>query len=325
MDFVERFIYDTIFRMKYPPRKKLKRIAEAVFRGKKSQYSFDVFPLTNDIEDSPAVFIFSRRQIDKSGHGHHFVSCIGETDSVLSEVKRHKRNKCVKQNGSNVVCILREDNEAKRVSAIEDLKLNRSFICPQDADKSKMRPAKPYVHIVRPGKPVFELSLSKRRTAAKKPAEPILVVEESTARKLSAKAKPDAKRATAKAASTPEPVKKRAAAKPVVAAKAKAKPKTKRAKMVEAVAAPAAKKRTSSKTVAAPPASKRAAAKPAGNGAAKPKSKAKRAAAKRATRVQSGVDSDRRQHRLPKPEKPVARRAKSRTAGKSRSRTKLAA
>ena len=313
--------------MKYPPRKKLKRIAEAVFRGKKSQYSFDVFPLTNDIEDTPAVFIFSRRQIDKFGHGHHFVSCIGETDSVLSEVKRHKRSKCIKQNESNVVCILREENEAKRASMIEDLKLNRSFVCPQDADKSKMRPAKPYVHIVRPAKPVFELSVSKRRTASKKPAEPVLVVEESPARKRSAKAKPVAKRKGAKATPAPEPVEKRATTKPVTAAKPKTKPKTKRAKTTAVDTVPASKKRTSSKsvTVAASAASKRAASKPAGNGSAKPKSKAKRATAKRATRVQGSVDSDRRQHRLPKPEKPVARRAKSRTAGKSRSRTKLAA
>src|SRR5690242_9668590 len=111
--------------MKHPRSKKLKRISEAVFRGKKSQYSFDVFPITNDIEDSPAVYIFSRRQLDKFGHGHHFVSCIGETDSVLAEVKRHKRNKCVKQNESNVVCILREDNEAKRAGMIDDLKANR--------------------------------------------------------------------------------------------------------------------------------------------------------------------------------------------------------
>jgi hypothetical protein len=313
--------------MKYPPRKKLKRIAEAVFRGKKSQYSFDVFPLTNDIEDSPAVFIFSRREIDKFGHGHHFVSCIGETDSVLSEVKRHKRNKCIKQNESNVVCILKEETETKRASVIEDLKLNRSFVCPQDADKSKMRPAKPYVHIVRPVKPVFELSVSKRRTAAKKSAEPVLVVEESPARKRPAKAKPTAKRSTAKAASAPKPSKKRAAAKPVAAAKPKAKPKTKRtAKSTVVASVPAPAKRSSSKTVtAAAPATKRAAAKPNGNGAAKPKSKAKRSTAERATRVQSSVDSDRRQHRLPKQQKPVTRRAKSRPAGKSRSRQKAAA
>jgi hypothetical protein len=311
--------------MKYPPRKKLKRIAEALFRGKKSQYSFDVFPLTNDIEDSPAVFIFSRRQIDKFGHGHHFVSCIGQTDSVLAEVKRHRRSKCIKQNESNVVCILREDDVAKRERMIEDLKLNRSFICPQDADKSKMRPAKPYVHIARPVKPVFELSVSKRRSAPKKPVEPVLVVEESPARKRSARAKPAAKRSTAKAAPAAEPVKKRAAAKPVTAAKSKAKPKTKRAKTTAAVSVPAPKKRAPSKNVAAAPTSKRIAAKPTGNGAAKPKPKAKRATAKRAARVQGSVDSDGRQHRLPKQQKPVTRRAKGRTAGKPRSRQKAAA
>lgn len=313
--------------MKHPRSKKLKRIAEAVFRGKKSQYSFDVFPITNDIEDSPAVYIFSRRQLDKFGHGHHFVSCIGETDSVLAEVKRHKRNKCVKQNESNVVCILREDNEAKRAGMIDDLKANRSFICPHDADKSKMRPAKPYVEIVRPAKTTFDLTLSKRRTHAKKVAEPVLVVSESVAsRSRTVKAKKSKKRTTKTVAAVVATSSKKRTATVKDAPVAKAKPAAKRTsvKPARVVAAPA--KRASTKSVtAAAPAPKRATAKPASNGAAKPKSKAKRADAKSTTRVPSSVDSDGRQHRLPKPEKPVSRRAKKRTAGRSRSRTKIAA
>lgn len=49
------------------------------------------------------------------------------------------------------------------------------------------------------------------------------------------------------------------------------------------------------------------------------------AASKIRTRVQSGVDSDRRQHRLSKPKRTVARKAKGRTAGVSRTGKKAAA
>jgi len=289
--------------MKHPRSKKLKRISQAVFRGRKSQYSFDVFPITNEIEDAPAVFIFSRRQIDRFGNGHHFVSCIGETDSLLGEVKRHKRNKCVKQNESNVVCVMREENGTRRAAAIEDLKLNRSFACPHDADKTKLRPAKPDVKIFSPVKPVTDRPLSGRRTPRTRIEEaPVVVVSANGDGRTSRKDK--APSAARKSAKSGEPTRKVSpAAKKRVAKKVK---------------------RNTSSAVAVKP----VADKHRGNGATKgAKRKAGRVATspKTRTRVQGGVDSDGRQHRLPEPEKPVARAAKARTSRKSRSRSKLAA
>lgn len=131
--------------MKHPRRKRSAKISEAVFRGKKSFYSFEVYPLTAQIADTPAVFIFSRRQTDKFGSGHHATICIGETDSILAEIKRHKRARCVKRTAANVVCVLKEVSESARDGVIEDLTAVRSFSCVRSADEPNIMPRPPII------------------------------------------------------------------------------------------------------------------------------------------------------------------------------------
>ena len=106
--------------MKYS-HKRARKIAKAVFRGKKGEYKFDVFPLTADITDTPAIFIISRRVTDKFRKGHHSTICLGETASIQTELKKHKRAKCVKQNAANVVCILKDADKANRGLIVDDL------------------------------------------------------------------------------------------------------------------------------------------------------------------------------------------------------------
>ena len=56
--FVERSTYDTMYHMKRSQKRKSAKISEAVFRGKRSLYGFEVFPLTAaDIQDGPAVLL----------------------------------------------------------------------------------------------------------------------------------------------------------------------------------------------------------------------------------------------------------------------------
>ena len=110
-------------------RRPLRKLSSAVFRGIKTEYSFDVYPISTAIRDIPAVFIFSRRLIDKSGKGHHVVSCLGETQSMQTEVKKHKRAKCVKSNEANVVCLLKETARSARIEVIDDIASTRSFSC----------------------------------------------------------------------------------------------------------------------------------------------------------------------------------------------------
>ena len=122
------FICDTISCMKHA-RKKSPKISEAVFRGKKSLYNFEVFPLTAELEETSAIYVISKRKTDKRGKGHHAFVCIGQTDSVLSEIKKHQKGKCVKQNAANVICLLRESDEKSRERIEADLKAAHVTVC----------------------------------------------------------------------------------------------------------------------------------------------------------------------------------------------------
>jgi hypothetical protein len=110
-------------------RKRIRKLSTAVFRGSRSEYNFDVYPITPAITDHAVVFIFSRRKLDKNGHAHHAVSCVGETQSIVSEIKKHRRSRCVKGNEANVVCILKEGDRTTRAGVLEDIASVRAFSC----------------------------------------------------------------------------------------------------------------------------------------------------------------------------------------------------
>lgn len=110
-------------------RKKSPKISEAIFRGTKSLYNFEVFPLTSEFEDTSGIYVISKRKTDKSGKGHHAFVCIGQTDSILEEIKKHRKAKCVKQHAANVVCLLKETSEEKRQKIEADLRLAHASVC----------------------------------------------------------------------------------------------------------------------------------------------------------------------------------------------------
>lgn len=112
-----------------PQKKKVKPISSAVFRGKKDRYGFEVFPIDAELEDVSAIYVISKRKIDKRKKGHHSLVCIGQTESVLGEIKRHKKGKCVKKYQANVISILPEENEQKRLRIETDLKSAHTLVC----------------------------------------------------------------------------------------------------------------------------------------------------------------------------------------------------
>jgi hypothetical protein len=126
---VENKINPTILALeKKLKKKKNKPIGAAVFRGRKDRYDFKVFPLDNDFEDVSAIYIISRRKIDRQKKGHHALVCIGQTDSVSGEIKRHKL-KCIKRHNANVISVLPEADAKKRLKIEEDLKSAHAIAC----------------------------------------------------------------------------------------------------------------------------------------------------------------------------------------------------
>jgi hypothetical protein len=123
-----RFIFDTISYMKNA-KKKSSKIGEAVFRGKKMHYNFEMFPLDIEIEPIPAVYLITKRKLDKQGKGHHALICVGQAESLSEDLKKHVKGKCIKKLKANVVCVLQNDNEKSRLKIEEDLKLSFAVPC----------------------------------------------------------------------------------------------------------------------------------------------------------------------------------------------------
>ncbi|HVF31268.1 MAG TPA: hypothetical protein VNA22_09875, partial [Pyrinomonadaceae bacterium] len=113
-----------------------RKLADALFRGRDGEHSFKVYPISANITDQPAVFIISRRILDKSGRGHHLTICVGETASTVHELKKHKRSQCVKDHRTNVVCLLKEKDDDVRAGIVADLIANRKFSCVKNVYRS---------------------------------------------------------------------------------------------------------------------------------------------------------------------------------------------
>ena len=97
--------------------------------------------MAGEFPEAAAVFIITRRMVDRNRFAHHASVCIGETESVRSELKKHKRAKCVKYGSANTVCILRESEHDVRGAIIEDLTEAHSYGCIRGRYEAKQAPA----------------------------------------------------------------------------------------------------------------------------------------------------------------------------------------
>ena len=109
--------------------KNVKQIGAAVFRGRKNRYDFQVYPLDFEFENVSAIYVISRRKTDSKKRAHHAFVCIGQTDSLPGELAKHTRSKCVKRHEANVVSILTEPSEKKRLKIEEDLRAAHAIVC----------------------------------------------------------------------------------------------------------------------------------------------------------------------------------------------------
>lgn len=139
-----------MYRMQHSPKKKVKKLSDAVFRGLRSLYTFAVYTIDSQLADQPGVYIFSRRITDRFGGGHHRIICIGQTDSLKSEIKKHNRSKVLKEYEANVLCLLREQDEDARIEAVADLKEAHSSVCIHERVKPIVRKKKNEKKISKP-------------------------------------------------------------------------------------------------------------------------------------------------------------------------------
>ncbi|HEX8369001.1 MAG TPA: hypothetical protein VF604_10715 [Pyrinomonadaceae bacterium] len=183
------------------------QISEAVFRGRNSLYNFEVYPMNVRFNEVPAVYIISKRKIDRYGRGHHFLVCIGQTESLVEDIKMHKRGKCVKQLQANTVSVILEDDAQKRLEVENDLKAAHAIPCRRDAvgaefvfqpiEKPVFQKAKTEAKKIVPAPPTQEIPAKPLKKPVKKQAEikaevKIEASKPKKAKKASAPIKPKA-------------------------------------------------------------------------------------------------------------------------------------
>ncbi|MGI9035460.1 MAG: hypothetical protein ACR2GD_05415 [Pyrinomonadaceae bacterium] len=113
--------------MKQRSRKSLK-ITDAVVRGEKTNYEFEVFPIETEFEPQPAVYIFSRRKLDKTGRGHQKFVRVGQTASLDGDFSKYKKN-FASNSRANVICVYVEEEENSRRKIEEELKAAHLISC----------------------------------------------------------------------------------------------------------------------------------------------------------------------------------------------------
>ena len=126
--------------MKQRSRKSLK-ITDSVVRGEKDYYEFEVFPIATEFEAQPAVYIFSRRKIDKSGRGHQKFLRIGQTASLAGDFAKYKKSFAA-QSKANVICVRIEDEENSRSKIEGEVKAAHNISCSNETETVKIAPAK---------------------------------------------------------------------------------------------------------------------------------------------------------------------------------------
>ncbi|MDQ3635874.1 MAG: hypothetical protein M3405_15420 [Acidobacteriota bacterium] len=126
------YLFEKTTRKKRGRRKLIKPVGSAVFRGKRMSYEFDVYNLKEKFEDFPAVFVISKRKLDKNGKGHHKIICIGQTETLGKEIVKHNRLSCIKKNKATVISILKDDSERNRLLIEENLKTSYGILCLHD-------------------------------------------------------------------------------------------------------------------------------------------------------------------------------------------------
>ena len=97
------------------------KIADATFKGRTGSYSFEVYSIETTFNAVGAVYIFTKRTVDPSGKGTHTFIYIGQTDSLADRIPSHEKWPCIKRNGSNCICVHRDDSEKSRLEKEADL------------------------------------------------------------------------------------------------------------------------------------------------------------------------------------------------------------
>ncbi len=101
---------------------KTTKIDEVAFAGRSGQrYDFRVYVWKTKFKAVPAVYVVASRTVEPGQRAQYSPLYAGEARDLSAALKQHPRDECFQLYYGNVIGVLKEDDDAKRASILEDL------------------------------------------------------------------------------------------------------------------------------------------------------------------------------------------------------------
>ncbi len=107
----------------------MSKVGRVQFKGKVRDYTFDVYYLDSPLGSTPAVYIITRAEPNRSGGYTQYPVYIGQTDNLKSRLEGHEKSACFSANQANRLCVMVMKDEKSRKSIEADLLAQWSTPC----------------------------------------------------------------------------------------------------------------------------------------------------------------------------------------------------
>jgi hypothetical protein len=101
---------------------KTTKIDEVAFAGRSGQrYDFRVYVWETKFKAVPGVYVVASRTIEPGQRPQYSPLFAGEAQDLSSALRQHPRDECFQMYYANVIGVLKEDDDQKRLSILADL------------------------------------------------------------------------------------------------------------------------------------------------------------------------------------------------------------
>lgn len=101
---------------------KTTKIDDVAFTGRSGQrYDFRIYVWNTKFKAVPGVYVVASRTMEPGQPAQYAPLFVGQAADLSTALKGHPRDECFQMYYSNVVGVLKEDNDARRMAILEDL------------------------------------------------------------------------------------------------------------------------------------------------------------------------------------------------------------
>jgi hypothetical protein len=101
---------------------KTTKIDEVAFAGRSGRrYDFRIYVWDTKFKTVPAVYIVASRTVEPGERARYEALFVGQAADLSSALKGHQREECFQMYYGNVVGVLKEPDDGKRSSILDDL------------------------------------------------------------------------------------------------------------------------------------------------------------------------------------------------------------